>query len=368
MKKIAILGTGIGGCITALHYYYHGRDNIDKISLYHDPNVPIEPVGQGTTPDVTSLLFNTLHNQIYSPKLNILKATIKTGVSYEGWAKENIFHQLSSTNHACHYIPNLLSEKTINSGFFEVIEKSISDPESEIDADLIFDCRGKDNSNLDNYETLNNPINAVLLGKEDEVDPGLVWTRSVATPDGWTFIIPNQDSTSYGYLYNDTITNDEEAKNNFKKLFNITSSKKLNFTNHVTKKIYQGERTILNGTRFAFIEPLEATSASLYLAICKYAWRHIYQDNSKRILNENSRRLVKEIETFILWHYSNGSQYKTPFWDYAQDLWNNHRKFGRFDQMIDEIKDKDHINIMKCPNPYGAWGLYSFHQWKSAFN
>ena len=61
MKKIAILGTGIGGCITALHYYYHGRDNIDKITLYHDPNVPIEPVGQGTTPDVTSLFFNTLH-------------------------------------------------------------------------------------------------------------------------------------------------------------------------------------------------------------------------------------------------------------------------------------------------------------------
>ena len=44
------------------------------------------------------------------------------------------------------------------------------------------------------------------------------WTRAVATPDGWTFVIPNAaNTTSYGYLYNKDITPLEDASANFLK-------------------------------------------------------------------------------------------------------------------------------------------------------
>ena len=33
--------------------------------------------------------------------------------------------------------------------------------------------------------------------------------------EGWTFLIPNVDSVSYGYLYNNTITSKEDATEDF---------------------------------------------------------------------------------------------------------------------------------------------------------
>ena len=53
MVKLAIVGAGNAACISALSHYYHNiiqRDNLDEIEIYHDPSIPIERVGQGTTP------------------------------------------------------------------------------------------------------------------------------------------------------------------------------------------------------------------------------------------------------------------------------------------------------------------------------
>ena len=49
--KIAIVGAGNAGCITALHFYKHLRDggDLDKfnITIYHSPDYhPIEKVGK----------------------------------------------------------------------------------------------------------------------------------------------------------------------------------------------------------------------------------------------------------------------------------------------------------------------------------
>ena len=93
----------------------------------------------------------------------------------------------------CHYIPQLLSKSVLESGVFNVIEKNVINPEEEIKADFIMDCRGR-SSNLDEYEELTNPLNSVILSRKVGIDPDLLYTRCVATPDGWTFVIPNSDS------------------------------------------------------------------------------------------------------------------------------------------------------------------------------
>ena len=173
---------------------------IGEIEIYHNPTIPIERVGQGNTINVSSLLFGTL--DINWVTNNLIKATVKQGIRYRNWGKKNhdFFHAFLNGYTACHYIPNLLSKTFLESGHFNVIERNIVDPEKEIDSDYIIDCRGRSLHFDDEYETLTNPINSVILSRKEGKDPDLLYTECIATPHGWTFIIPNHNSVSYGYL------------------------------------------------------------------------------------------------------------------------------------------------------------------------
>ena len=64
--KIEVVGAGLGGCITAMYYgFYNTVDSDVEVTIYHDPNVPIERVGQGTTTDVLGLIYAALNNGWY---------------------------------------------------------------------------------------------------------------------------------------------------------------------------------------------------------------------------------------------------------------------------------------------------------------
>ena len=199
--KIAIIGAGNAGCVTALHYnYFLGKSC--EIDIYHSLDThPIERVGQGTLTSITELFSDTLKINWYN---NPIGATIKTGVLYENWGVKNdkIFHDFNMSDMGIHFVPQKLSQLVLHSGKFNSIEKEIIDPEKEIDADIIFDCRGRHNRKKEEYDKLINPLNSVLLCKKSGKDDDLIYTRCVATPNGWTFVIPNIDSVSYGYLYN----------------------------------------------------------------------------------------------------------------------------------------------------------------------
>ena len=86
----------------------------------------------------------------------------------------------------------------------------------EIDSDYIIDCTGftkehKGGNLGKEYTELVNPLNSVLLANinEHRFHP---WTRAVATPDGWCFVIPLHDTVSLGYMYNSDITSRELAE------------------------------------------------------------------------------------------------------------------------------------------------------------
>ena len=362
-KKIAVVGSGNAGCITALHYGFHGNELCD-IDFYYDPNVPIERVGQGTVISVTQLLSRSLNmDWSYNP----IKATFKTGIRYENWGKINhdFFHKFYMSNMSCHYVPSLLSKMVIESGYVNPIEKNIDNPEEEIDADFIFDCRGKSKNNYDeNYTKLTNPLNSVILSRKEGRDPDLTYTRCVATPDGWTFVIPNHDSISYGYLYNNTITSKDEATNNFINMFDVVPDGDLTFNNYVAKNMWQGERTILNGNRLSFIEPLEATSTAVYLNVASFAWDHIFDNIPKEECNFKLQSFIKKIETFILWHYQDGSKFDTPFWEYAKTL-----KFDPdelFYSRLEESKITSEFELERYDGnveEYGIWPRFSFKKW-----
>lgn len=362
-KKIAIVGSGNAGCITSLHYGFFGSELCD-IDFYYDPNVPIERVGQGTVISVTELLSRSLDMDWSN---NPIKATFKTGIRYENWGKINhdFFHKFYMSNMSCHYVPSLLSKTVIESGYVNPIEKNIDNPEEEIDADFIFDCRGKSRNDYENdYIKLINPLNSVILSRKNGRDPDLTYTRCVATPDGWTFVIPNHDSISYGYLYNNTITTKEDATKNFIDMFDVVPDGDLLFNNYVAKSMWRGERTILNGNRLSFIEPMEATSTAVYQNAARYAWDHIFEGSSKYESDMKLQNMIKNIEIFILWHYQNGSKYDTPFWEYARSL-----KFSpdtEFQRRLNDIKTISDFELERYGgnvDEYGIWPRFSFKKW-----
>jgi hypothetical protein len=278
-KKIAIVGAGNAACATALCLYDQVFDLIDKITIYYDPNTPIEKVGQGTVIGFPYYISRVLGINWYSDN-NSIKATYKSGVLYENWGKkaEKIFNPFPLDATAIHFVPHLLSKVVLESGLFDVVEKNIIDPEKEIDADYIFDCRGKNNRDPKLYESLINPLNHVILARNPEPDLKLNYTRCVATPNGWTFVIPNQDSVSYGYLFNDKITNLKGASDNFSEMFNVVPDINFAFDNYIAKSCFYGKRTILNGNRLCFLEPLEATSIEYYLTVVENCLEYIFEN------------------------------------------------------------------------------------------
>lgn len=361
-KKIAIVGAGNAGCMTALNFGYYGKE-LFEIDMYYDPNTPMERVGQGATPDVLQLISSSLNIDWWN---NDIGATIKTGVLYENWGKKqkHIFHKFYMDSIACHFQTHRLSEKVRESQYVNVIEKKVVDPEVEIDADYIFDCRGRSGNDYDEYNNLINPLNAVLLSRQGGRDPDLTFTKCVATKDGWTFVIPNNDSVSYGYLYNNIITSKDEAAFNMHEMFNVVPDGDLTFRNYIAKSMFKGDRTILNGNRFSFVEPLEATSTSFYRNVAGHAWEHIVDGKPKFACDTDVIKYMKQLETFLLWHYQFGSAFDTPFWDYAKSL--------AFEPDVDFMKYRESAVQMDYPmlnskafagQEYGIWPRVSFKQW-----
>ncbi len=364
--KIAIIGAGNAGCITALHYAFHGQSKFE-IDIYHNPiENPIERVGQGTVIPPAGLISNALGMDWVN---NPIDATRKTGFMYEGWGNttENIFHGFTLESIAMHYVPQKLSNAVLESGLFNVIEKKIEDPEKEIDANVIFDCRGRNDRDKDNYEPLINPLNSVLLCRKMGIDPTLHYTKCVATPNGWTFIIPNIDSVSYGYLYNNTITSKEDATEDFLERFELPEiDGELTFENYIAKNVCVGERTFLNGNRCAFLEPLEATATGFYQNVCEAIYCTTIGAIPRQSVNTYVREEMFRLEKFILWHYQFGSKYDTPFWKYAKSLPFN--PDDKFNYMLEKSKGMTNLEIDKQYDPkvselYGQWSYLSFKNW-----
>ena len=120
--KLAIVGSGNAGCISALHFHHYIPDL--EIEIYHDSkNTPIERVGQGTALPVTKLIFKSLNLVWLDGKIG---ETVKTGIRYIDWGQkvDSFFHSFQPAyNVAIHYTPKKLSEYILASKVFKVIEK-----------------------------------------------------------------------------------------------------------------------------------------------------------------------------------------------------------------------------------------------------
>jgi hypothetical protein len=363
--KITILGRGNAGCISALHFYHYinfFKLNIE-IELLYDSKIPPVPVGQATTLDLVNFLWASTETK----NLINFEHTQKKGIMYENWGKKNKkwFHEFPFGSYAIHFNPKTFQDYVINNlkiNFKEVDENVIN--YDKIDSDFIIDCRGAPND-MKEYDSLINPLNCALLSSLP-VDKDILWTRTVATPDGWCFYIPLQDRVSVGYLFNKSITTENEAENNFKKLFNVEKINKVfNFNQYVAKKPIINERVFLNGNKLFFLEPLEATAMNVYQKWCRYIWDCIIAKKHNFNFAENEiKNYINQIQNFILWHYGSGSMYDTSFWEHAKNMYQKNKSI-EFEKIINETNQYS-SNFLKNNNfmfPYAQWTGWNTKNW-----
>jgi hypothetical protein len=400
--KIVIIGGGNAGVWTALHYGHWTRHLTDiEVELIHDPEIDSFPVGQGTTLDVVELLWLACGTDWYH---NEIRATPKLGILYENFSKENpnIYHTFPFNSIAMQMDPKYLQGYILNSGLFNVKEENVTDLDT-VDADVIFDCRGNTKKDDIEYVPLYSPVNSVLLALGPSPTDPQLWSRHVATPDGWTFVIPNTtDTISYGYVYNADITPLETAKTNFRELFPEASESyskhfdhkqevvNLPFESYIANEPVRidsnGRKIILNGNRLSFLEPMESTAIGFYLevAIKTFDWV-INRDpflspkaglemkvfHSKEVIT-NIHKEFHEIQKFILWHYTKGSVYDTPFWKAAQTKTTTvfEQPDERFQEIVNLAKSIDSTDCRALPTPaggppvtYGQWPPLSIKTW-----
>ena len=368
MTKVSVVGGGNAGCIAALYLSWYKKDL--EVELIYNPDVPCERVGQASVLDPPKLLWSATGFNWYN---NPIHATFKSGILYEGWGQSNekLFHGFPAHSMAMHYCPWEMQKHVLNSGLFKVTEGDV-DPK-DVDADYVFDCRGKP-KDFSDYDDLINPTNAAILAKPNWDTTKAFWSRHIATPDGWTFVIPtHSESPSHdycvGYCYNSDITQQEVAEYNLLEMFDVEVTKHLKFKNYIAKNPIIDDRIFLNGNRLFFLEPLESSSVQAYVECARYFVDYII--TKKEPIEQaahSAKQYIRQLQNFVLWHYQFGSKYETPFWDYATKL---SFRDKTFDAMVEyckhttkrDILPKSYGGATSDASQYGQWPANSFKVW-----
>jgi hypothetical protein len=273
---------------------------------------------------------------------------------------------------AMHFCPSEMQKHVLNCGHFKVIENNILDV-NNIDADYVFDCRGKPEDYSD-YDELINPTNACILAQANWDTAKAYWSRHVATPDGWAFVIPTlKDSPSrsggVGYCYNSNITSKEDAEKNMLDMFDVDITTHINYKNYVAKNPIIGDKIFLNGNRLFFLEPLESTAVQAYIECARYFVDYIITKKEPvEQAAHSAKQYIRQLQNFVLWHYQFGSKYDTPFWNYAKKL---SFRDKTFDAMVEYCKQTTNRDILpksfggstSSASQYGQWPANSFKIW-----
>ena len=311
--------------------------------------------------------------------------TRKYGVAFEGWGRRNRdfthFFTPQQVSYAYHLSADLMAEllhartralhidaKVLNITKVEggaQVEFEGRGPERY---DLVFDARGFPRElRPDQHISISFiPTNTSVIRRcpaiIDQVQDGPVlqhtYTRAVARPHGWVFVIPLAAHTSYGYIFNRDVTSLAEVESDFDAFLEADGVSEFEqravipFPNFVHRQIYDGTVARI-GNAAAFMEPLEATaivSAQLQIGMVLHIRLNRSVEHLERDARVVNRFLINNMlcyGLFVGWHYSCGSRHDSEFWRYARDhAWPQYREatdpkavgcaaLRKFDEMIE---------------------------------
>ena len=362
--RIAVVGRGSAGSLAAAIV----SRRLPGHELYHiyDSRIPVIGVGEGTLPGLVNHLRNTTGLD-HATVQRRLHATRKYGVSFEGWGRANrqFIHdfgggKLYGYHLSAETLVELLSEHTEATHVdarVTGISRTGDGVELKFDSlpperfALVFDARGYPQQlNEEQHARIDFiPTNAAVVRRAPalDVDAGHTYTRAVARPNGWIFVIPLCTHTSYGYVFNRHITEVAEVERDFDVFMNeerVTDWHRravIRFPNYIHRRVYDG-RIARIGNAAGFMEPLEATALGLIQVQIDFilGYRELI---SAEEINRLLVQFAWRFGVFIGWHYSRGSVYDSAFWRYARDeAWPRHR-VGLGEPVVDSEAESSHL-------------------------
>ena len=352
--KVAIVGGGTGGVTCAMALVSRSHEWI-KVDIIHDPDVPIFGVGESLGHDFVQLIRGA--TQFSFPfDLEKLNAKIKQGIMFVDWQESQNYPD--STNgymtlscqalHAdtfalrdfvlprmAHYWSHKFKEIH---GYVDRIWQDESKAyiqlgEKALEYDFVIDARGIPKSVDDTFEHVDSiPVNSAVLNMCPH--PGdWDFTYALATPDGWMFGVPVHHRSNWGYLFNRSITTDEDAIRNSHEFLHTHRIPKahinydvlkenvhvLKWDNYHSKKI--ADRRILRQGNMLFnYEPLHGYAVPLYTVMATQFLDYFVRDLGEDQLNYNYKEYIDSFRDLIAFHYHRGSVYDTPFWKNAKEI------------------------------------------------
>ena len=364
LRKVAVVGRGTAGSLAAASVSRTHPDSDLELHHIYDSRIPVIGVGEGSWPSLVQELqqLTTLCHQVVQQRLT---GTRKYGVAFEGWGRRGRdfthyftpqqvsygYHLsadlmgdlLHESTHARHIDAKVKKIKRVEGG--AEIEFDGREPERY---DLVFDARGfpRELQPARHIDISFIPTNTAVIRRcpatVRSVKDGPVtehtYTRAVARPHGWIFVIPLTIHTSYGYIFNKNISNVDEVEADFDEFLETEGVSEfepravISFPNFVHRQIYDGAIARI-GNAAAFMEPLEATAivaAQLQIGMVLNMRLNRSIEHLERDAPTVNRFLVKRMLSyglFVGWHYSCGSRHETDFWRHARErAWPTHRR------------------------------------------
>lgn len=237
-----------------------------------------------------------------------------------------------------------------------------------INGDFFIDCSGfkrifseKMNNKFIKYEELR--LNAAIpFTVSPEVYSNTnFYTTSWAHNQGWLWMIPKKDIVGCGYIYDESLIDEEKAikeiENSLK--IDIEFNRKINF--YAGKLENSWVNNVLSvGLSFGFFEPLEATSIHGTIAqLNTFIFFHLKNSlnetlNSENIkkYNKNMNLVMEDFKNFILLHYALKNVKKNEFWiEMSNSAFNND-----YIKYIIELSNYGPLSIYDVENSYGSIG------------
>ncbi len=384
LRKVAVIGRGTAGSLAAASVTRLHPGSDYELHHIYDSRIPVIGVGEGSWPSLVHEL-RRLTDLPHETIQRRLKGTRKYGVAFEGWGAPaqdfTHFFLPQQVSYAYHLSADLLADLLHESTRARHIDAKVLDitrveggalvecegvaPERY---DLVFDARGFPGElHPDRHIDMSFiPTNTAVIRRcpaivEEQGDGPVLqhtYTRAVARPHGWIFVIPLTIHTSYGYIFNRNVSGLTEVEADFDAFLEAEGVPQweqravIPFPNFVHRRMYDGAVARI-GNAAAFMEPLEATaimSAQLQIGMVLRIRLHRPAENVERDAAAVSRFLVDNMlryGLFVGWHYSRGSRHDSEFWRYARDrAWPRYRQAAdpeavdcdvlrKFDDMID---------------------------------
>jgi tryptophan halogenase len=334
--KFVIVGGGTAGWLTALYINRHFPN--DNVTVVASSEIGILGAGEGTTPPFIDFLNEVGIGQ--QDLFDNCKATVKTGIKFTNWNGdgEEYFHNFTTGLHALHFDASLLAKyfqqvavsrgvKLVDDEVLGVQFEENNDIESltlksgkQVEVDFLFDCSGFRRMFIGGYYKSNwteYPMpckRAIPFFLPNDGTNLPEYTESVAMKYGWIWKIPVQGRYGCGYVFDSTMTTDEEAAQEIRDYLghDFTSPRTFNFNAGAYDQCWINNCMAV-GLSAGFIEPLEATSIWVQIIALRMFVEVYGTEIARYKLNSDMKEVNEDVLAFLYYHYMTERK-DTNFW------------------------------------------------------